>query len=269
MTHSPLTNEIRLSEQSSSRNGATVDTVLWHHLAGTDAERAVNDMISGADGGSANYVITNEGKLILVVDEDLRAHSAGDPDDGGKGAAWDRRSIAVEIENETAGPDWRISDAALNTAAALLNDLRKRYSIARAIGHRDLYTAEYGFASYPTYCPGPGTVAEIQRRSTTQPTKEKEDMPILELARPKNRPEVFWVVDRSQRHHVPSEAVLKNYLFFLREHGYPAEVKVVESIESFGVDITPKSVVRAELTPETIAAVVAAVADELDAETAA
>lgn len=165
MTHSTLTDEVRLSDQSSSRLGVEVDTYLIHHLAGTDAERAVNDMISGADGGSANYVITNEGKIILVVDEALRSWSAGAPNDGGKGAAWDRRSIAVEIENETGGPEWRISEAAKNAAAALLADLRTRYRIVNVLGHRDLY--EQYRASYPTYCPGPDTVADIERRSHT------------------------------------------------------------------------------------------------------
>jgi N-acetyl-anhydromuramyl-L-alanine amidase AmpD len=173
VTHSTLTTSIRLSDQSSPRNGATIDTYLIHHLAGTNADGAVDAMISGADGGSANYVITNEGDIILVVDETLRAWASGSPDDGGKGAAWDRRSITVEIENETAHPDWRISDAALNAAAALLADLRTRYPIANVLGHRDLHTAEYGWASYSTYCPGPNTVATILDRehpATVEPT---------------------------------------------------------------------------------------------------
>lgn len=159
MTHSPLTDQIRLSAQSSSRNGSAIDTFLIHHQAGTNDDATINAMVSGSKEVSANYTISNEGRLTCVVDEDLRAWTSGSSSDGGRGAAWDRRSITVEIENESGAPDWRISDAAIAKAAALLNDLRQRYGITNVLGHRDLWT-QYQ-ASYPTYCPGPDTVDRI------------------------------------------------------------------------------------------------------------
>jgi len=165
MTHSSLTNQIRLSPQRSGRGGVRVDTFLIHHQAGTNDNAVIDSMVSGSKGVSAQYTISNEGRLTLVVDERDRAWTSGSPSDGGKGAAWDARSITVEIENETAGPDWRISDAALNTAARLLNDLRRRYGIVNVLGHSDLWTRFR--ASYPTYCPGPNTVAAILSRATT------------------------------------------------------------------------------------------------------
>lgn len=158
MTHSPLTNQIRLSPQNSSRGGATIDTFLIHHQAGTNDDATINAMVSGSKEVSANYTISNEGRITLVVDEDRRAWTSSS-------SHWDGRSITVEIENQSAGGDWPISDAALNAAAALLRDLRRRYNIVRVIGHRDLYTAAFGWASYPTFCPGPHTVAEIVRRA--------------------------------------------------------------------------------------------------------
>lgn len=161
MTHSKLTNRIHLApaSQHSSRNGTTVDTFLIHHQASTNSAATESDMVNATKDVSANYIITNEGELVLIVDEDRRAHTSGSRYDGGKGAQWDRRSITVEIENETAAPDWKISAKAIQTAARLLTDLRKRRKITNVFGHRDLW--ERFRASYATFCPGPDTVAKI------------------------------------------------------------------------------------------------------------
>lgn len=159
MTHSPLTNQIRISRQSGPRLGARIDTFLIHHQAGTNDDQVIAAMVSGSRQVSANYTISNEGRLTCVVDEDLRAWTSGSAHDGGKGAAWDRRSITVEIENESGAPDYRISEAAIATAGKLLNDLRSRYPIVNVLGHRDLW--EKHRASYATFCPGPNTVARI------------------------------------------------------------------------------------------------------------
>jgi hypothetical protein len=177
MTHSALTDQVRSSAQCSSRNGTKIDTFLIHHQAGTNDDQVIAAMISGSRQVSANYTISNEGRITLVVDETLRAFTSGSSTDGGKGAAWDRRSITVEIENETAAPEWRISDKAKGAAAALLRDLRSRYPIVNVLGHRDLY--ERYRASYQTYCPGPETVAQIVAiaNNPTNSTENEDDMP--------------------------------------------------------------------------------------------
>lgn len=161
MTHSKLTNRIHLApaSQHSSRNGTTVDTFLIHHQASTNSAATESAMVNATKDVSANYIITNEGELVLIVDEDRRAHTSGSRYDGGRGAQWDRRSITVEIENETGAPDWKISAKAIKTAARLLVDLRKRRKVTKVFGHRDLW--ERFRASYPTFCPGPDTVAKI------------------------------------------------------------------------------------------------------------
>lgn len=173
MTHSSLTNQIRLSNQSDSRRGTGVDTVLIHHQAGTNDDATIEAMVNETKEVSANYTISNEGRITLVVDEDFRAFTSGSLYDGGKGAAWDRRAITIEIENQTAGPDWLISLAAKTAMAKLLADIRKRYRIVYVYGHRQLYEL-YG-ASYPTFCPGPNTVAEILAIEATLGTNSSED----------------------------------------------------------------------------------------------
>jgi hypothetical protein len=162
MVKSKLTNQTKLSHQSSSRNGTTIDTFLIHHQASTSDDATIREMVTASKQVSANYTISNEGRITSVVPEELRAWTSGSTGDGGKGAAWDRRSITVEIENQTAAPDWKISDKALDAAAALLHDLKQRYHIKNVLGHRDLWNKYH--ASYATYCPGPHTVADIVKR---------------------------------------------------------------------------------------------------------
>ena len=162
MTHSPLTNQIKEALIQRTKRKATIDTFLIHHQAGTNDDAVIKGM-QGTSGVSSNYTISNEGRLTLVVNEDYRAWTSGSSKDGGKGAAWDHRSITVEIENESGAPDWRISQAAIDKAAMLLNDLKQRYNIVNVLGHRDLWN-NYK-ASYATYCPGPDTVQRIVTRA--------------------------------------------------------------------------------------------------------
>jgi len=160
MTFSGLTDQIKQSKQCSSRNGTVIDTFLVHHQAGTNDDWTINAMVSGSKEVSANYTISNEGRVTGVVPEEDRAWTSGSTTDGGKGAQWDRRSITVEIENMTGAPDWRISPAAFAAAVKLYKDLQNRYNIKFLYGHRDLY--QLFKASYPTYCPGPETVDTIK-----------------------------------------------------------------------------------------------------------
>jgi hypothetical protein len=145
--------------QRSSRNGETIDTFIFHHQAGLNDDATIDAMVTGRKLVSSNYCISNEGRITLVVNEDYRAWTSGSSRDGGRGAAWDRRAITVEIENETVGPEWRVSDKAKQAAAALYNDAKSRYPIVNEFGHRELW--EKFRASYPTYCPGPETKNQI------------------------------------------------------------------------------------------------------------
>jgi len=187
MTYSALTDQIKTSSQSSTRK-STIDTFLIHHQAGTNDNAVIEAMVSGSRGVSANYTISNEGRITCVVPEERRAWTSGSPYDDGKGAAWDHRAVTVEIENESGAPNWKISDKALNSAARLLQDLRSRYAISNVLGHRDLWNLHR--ASYATFCPGPNTVAQIVSLaksgstpagggSTPIPKEEEEEMELI------------------------------------------------------------------------------------------
>lgn len=175
--YSALASRADVSPLRSPRQGAGIDTFLIHHMASTDAAGVRRAMLTESKEVSANYIITSAGEIWGVVPEGERAWTSGSGSDGGKGAAWDRRSITVEIENASGAPDWEISEQAIAAAATLLADLRTRYDIQHVIGHRDLYNLYR--ASYATYCPGPDTVARILAATPTTPipagTPEEED----------------------------------------------------------------------------------------------
>lgn len=156
MTFSGLTAQIRRSSMKSSRNGARIDTLLLHHAATVSGATVVGMMVSGSRTVSANYVCYNDGTLVGVVDEEYRAWTSGSSSDGGRGAAWDRRSITVETANESYGGSWPISERSYAALAALAADLHRRYGLVldrnHVIGHRELWSRYR--ASYATACPG-------------------------------------------------------------------------------------------------------------------
>lgn len=156
MSFSGLTSQIRPSGQRSGRRGARVDHILLHHQAGTNDDSVIAAMVKATKEVSANYTVSNEGRITGVVDEEDRAWTSGSTTDGGAGAAWDRRSITMEIENEVAGGGWPVSAAAHEAVARLVADISARYGIpldrSAVIGHRELWTQYH--ASYATACPG-------------------------------------------------------------------------------------------------------------------
>jgi hypothetical protein len=132
--------------------------VLWHHTASVSGrgDGVVAMMVNATREVSANYVIGSDGYVWCVVDEDFRAWTSGSRTDGGKGAAFDRRSITLECVNSTGAPTWLQSEAFYNIAARLALDFYQRYGIPldrdHHVGHRELYI-RWG-ASYATACPG-------------------------------------------------------------------------------------------------------------------
>lgn len=155
MTFSGLTQTQRLSNQSSSRNGTPIDMVILHHSATTNVGSVLSMMQTGSRTVSANYVLGNDGHIYGVVPEELRAWTSGSPNDGGKGAQFDRRAITFECANLSTN-GWTISDATYESLAGLLADFHRRYGVPldrdHVVGHRELYDRWH--ASYATACPG-------------------------------------------------------------------------------------------------------------------
>lgn len=149
MTQSKLTDRVVSTPNFGSRSGARVRFIVLHHMASTGFEGVLSSWHTGSKQGSAHYAIGNEGQIVRVVPEELRAWSLSD-------AAFDSKSIVFEIENASVGGDWPVSAQAEEATAQVVADLCRRYNIAcnrtQILGHREVYS-RYG-AGYATACPG-------------------------------------------------------------------------------------------------------------------
>lgn len=143
MTYSKLTKEILPAHgKFSSRKGQKIFRIIFHHWAGTAGGDA--RLMNPKEAASANYLIYNNGDLKGQVSEKYRAWTSGS-------FAADGGSITVEMQNQTRGPEWRVSDAAINTAIKLLEDVARRY------GWGDIQASNVRghFEFQATACPGP------------------------------------------------------------------------------------------------------------------
>ena len=114
MTYSQLINRREETTKRSTRDGRTVERIVVHHWAGIYG--GVERLVYSSDQASANYIILNDGTLIGSVPEEYAAWTSG---------SWevDSRSVTVEVQNETTAPEWRVSQAAINTLIQLIIDL--------------------------------------------------------------------------------------------------------------------------------------------------
>jgi N-acetyl-anhydromuramyl-L-alanine amidase AmpD len=88
-----------------------------HHtaVAGAMAETIAKNFNKNSN--SANYVIGNDGTIILCVPEEYRAWTSGNEDN-------DTQAITVEVCNSTGAPEWKVSDAATQ---ALMTSFYENY----------------------------------------------------------------------------------------------------------------------------------------------
>lgn len=153
MTHSPLTNGVQLTADSSPRS-ARIDRFIVHHAATTSLAAILSLFQPGGRTVSANYALGNDGTLILAVDEDRRAWTSSS-------AFWDGRAVTIEVANSVAGGSYPVSDATFHKLARLIADVATRYGFPinddTVLTHQELYIRYQ--ASYATACPG-----DLQRR---------------------------------------------------------------------------------------------------------
>lgn len=146
MAYSPLVDRIAppTTKKWSSRAGAAIIGAVVHHWAGTSMG-GYHRLVESRDKASVNYLILNDGTLIGSVDEKYRAWTSG---------SWavDRKRVTIEVQNETGGPEWRVSAAALATLVRLLADLARRHGWKRITTGREV-RGHREFAA--TSCPGP------------------------------------------------------------------------------------------------------------------
>lgn len=144
-----------------------------HHAAvvGAAAETIAKNF--NRYGNSANYVIGNDGTIILCVPEEYRAWTSGSEDN-------DTQAITVEVCNSTGAPEWRVSDAALEALINLGVDICRRHNLPGFTwtGYQNgTLTMHKMFQA--TTCPGPYLESKMPYIAEQIKKKLKEGEPMV------------------------------------------------------------------------------------------
>ena len=117
-------------------NDRQVELVVLHYTAMSDAEEALKRLCDPDCAVSSHYLISQDGTLYRLVDEEKRAWHAGAGEWAGQGDV-NSRSIGIELDNDGASP---FAESLMTSLEALLTDILERHDLpAKAvIGHSDM-----------------------------------------------------------------------------------------------------------------------------------
>lgn len=118
------------------RDGLLPELVVIHYTGMQGAQAALERLCDPAFEVSAHYLIAEDGTVIRMVPEHLRAWHAGAGHWAGRGDV-NSRSIGIELDNDGQRP---FAEAQMQNLEALLRGILKRWSIppSGVIGHSDM-----------------------------------------------------------------------------------------------------------------------------------
>lgn len=159
-TNSSLVNVTKLSPSYNKRTQSKITKITIHHIAGCrTVEQQLAAFAKASRGASSNYIIGDDGRIGLCVEEKNRAWTSS--------SSWnDQRAVTIEVSNTSEGvkigsknPNaagaWTISDKAYASLIKLCIDICKRNNIASVnfTGNKDaVMTWHCMYAA--TQCPG-------------------------------------------------------------------------------------------------------------------
>lgn len=131
MSNSSLISYTKLSPNNSGERTHKIDTITIHCMAGNLSVEVCGSLFANPNKkASSNYGIGSDGRIALYCNESMRSWCSSN-------AVNDQRSITIEVANCTAGPDWKISNAALFALIDLCEDICKRNDIKRLVWSTD------------------------------------------------------------------------------------------------------------------------------------
>lgn len=170
MSNSSLVNYKRLSPNCSGRDGARIEKITIHHMAGNlSVESCGNVFAPASRQASSHYGIGSDGRVGQYVDESMRAWTSSSYDN-------DRRAVTIEVADDSGAPGWHVSDKALAKLIDLCTDICRRNGIKQLVytGNASGNLTRHDFFA-ATNCPGPylGSkfpyiAAEVNKRLTGQ-----------------------------------------------------------------------------------------------------
>lgn len=113
--------------------------IILHHTAQDSVQQTIKTFTLDRTKVSAHYVIAEDGRVIQMLNDYLRAWHAG-IGSWGKNTDINSVSIGIELDNNGSEP---FSDAQIASLVALLSRLQKEYNIPaqNIIGHADIAPA--------------------------------------------------------------------------------------------------------------------------------
>jgi N-acetyl-anhydromuramyl-L-alanine amidase AmpD len=113
--------------------------IIIHHTAQDSLQQTVKTFTKTATQVSSHYVISDNGKVVQMLNDYLRAWHAGSGS-WGKDTDINSSSIGIELDNNGTEP---FTELQINSLLALLTKLKKDYNIPvqNIIGHSDIAPA--------------------------------------------------------------------------------------------------------------------------------
>jgi N-acetylmuramoyl-L-alanine amidase len=137
----PSVSELKLTQRSSPncgprRDGAKPDLVVIHYTAMTSVRAAADTLCNPETEVSAHYLIAEDGEVLSLVPEAMRAWHAG-AGQWGQVTDVNSRSIGIELANNGASP---FAARQMDALTDLLKGIKARWAIRpeRVIGHSDM-----------------------------------------------------------------------------------------------------------------------------------
>lgn len=110
--------------------------IIIHHTAQDSLQQTINTFTKESAQVSAHYIIADDGHVVQMLNDFLRAWHAG-AGTWGKNTDINSASIGIELDNNGVEP---FSEAQITSLMALLSKLKKDYNIPaqNIIGHSDI-----------------------------------------------------------------------------------------------------------------------------------
>lgn len=110
--------------------------IIIHHTAQDSIQQTINTFTKTSTQVSAHYIIADDGHVVQMLNDYLRAWHAG-LSSWGKNTDINSASIGIELDNNGSEP---FSEAQITSLMALLSKLKKDYNIPaqNILGHSDI-----------------------------------------------------------------------------------------------------------------------------------
>ena len=123
MSNSELVNYIKLSPNHSGQRKQKIDMITIHCVAGNATVEVIGQIFAPTSRqASSQYGIGSDGRIGMYCEEKNRSWCTSSNKN-------DQRSITIEVANDSGGPLWHVSDAAMDSLIKLCADICRRNGI--------------------------------------------------------------------------------------------------------------------------------------------